>query len=161
MVRWLRFAATAIAGALAWVLLLPAAPLSQPLAFNHARHQTVACAVCHRGAETSARAGIPQGDMCIKCHATAPAAAGAAALWPELARGRPIGWLRVTRVPDHVMFSHRRHVTLGGLACESCHADIGQRTAPPPRAPMRLKMDTCLACHQREGASADCAACHR
>lgn len=161
MVRWLSFAATAAGGALAWVLLLPAAPLSQPLAFNHARHRSIACAACHRGAETSARAGIPQGGVCIKCHATAPSAAGAAVLWPELVRGRPIGWLRVTRVPDHVMFSHRRHVTLGRLECAACHADIGARAAPPRRPPRRLQMSSCIGCHRQVGVTEDCAACHR
>lgn len=161
MVRWLSFAATAAGGALAWMLLLPAAPLSQPLAFNHARHQAMACAACHRGADTSARAGIPQGDVCIKCHATAPAAAGAAALWPELARGRQIDWLRVTRVPDHVMFSHRRHVTLGRLECASCHADIGASVTPLRRPPRRLQMSSCIGCHRQVGVTEDCAACHR
>lgn len=161
MVRWLKFAGTAAAGALAWMLLLPPASLTQPLAFNHARHQALACAACHRGAATSERAGIPQGDTCIKCHATAPAVARAAALWPELATGGQINWLRVTRVRDDVMFSHRRHVTLGRLECAACHADIGTRVAPPQRPPRRLQMSSCIGCHRQVGVTEDCAACHR
>jgi hypothetical protein len=160
MVRLLILGATVLAVATGWVLVLPVGAVIQPLAFNHAKHAAVACATCHSGAETSARATFPSGATCAKCHATAPASVGQAS-WDAIQRQDPARWVAVTHLADHVMFSHRRHVTLGGLACESCHADIGQRTAPPPRTPMRLKMDTCLACHQREGASADCAACHR
>ena len=161
MARWLAFGGTAVAGALVWVLLLPSVPVAQPLAFNHAGHQAIACATCHSGAETSARAGIPQGDVCLECHATAPKAAGAAALWPELARGRQIDWLRVTRVPDHVMFSHRRHVTLGRLACASCHGEAGTSVTPPRRPPRRLQMSSCIGCHRQVNVSEDCASCHR
>jgi hypothetical protein len=160
MVRPLILGATVLAVATGWVLLLPAGAVTQPLAFNHAKHAAVACATCHSGVETRARATFPSGATCAKCHATAPASVGQVS-WDAIQRQDPARWVPVTRLPDHVMFSHRRHVTLGGLACESCHADIGQRTAPPARTPMRLRMDTCLGCHQREGASADCAACHR
>lgn len=160
MVRTVLLAATALAVATGWVLVLPAASVTQPLAFNHAKHAAVACATCHSGAETSARATFPSGATCAKCHATAPASVGQAS-WDAIQRQDPARWVPVTHLADHVMFSHRRHVTLGGLACESCHADIGRRAAPPSRAPVQLKMDACLTCHQREGASADCAACHR
>jgi hypothetical protein len=143
-----------------WVALLPPAPVAQPLAFNHARHGAVACAVCHSGVESSARAGIPSGAVCVKCHATAPAGVTSAA-WDALGRGGRSPWIQVTRVPDHALFSHRRHVVLASLACASCHGDVGQQVAPPPRNPVRLTMDECLSCHKREGASEDCATCHR
>lgn len=159
MTRLLRAAAVTAATAVAWVLLLPAAPLAQP-AFNHARHTGMGCTVCHRGAEAEARAGIPEAAVCLKCHATAPAAIRAAS-WDDAAKGRPIAWVRVTRLADHVMFSHRRHVGLARLDCTSCHADVGASTSPPGRAPVRLDMDACLGCHRREGAGQDCAGCHR
>lgn len=160
MARSLRFAVVMAALAGAWVLALPPGPVAQPVAFNHAKHGPMACVVCHRGAEAGARAGLPQGDLCLKCHAAAPVA-GAAPLWEEAARGASIPWIRVTRLPDHVFFSHRRHAGLARLDCASCHADVGKRPAPPTRAPLRLDMDSCIACHRREGASQDCAACHR
>jgi hypothetical protein len=59
------------------------------------------------------------------------------------------------------MFSHRRHVTLAKLDCESCHGKMRERMAPLGVAPVRLDMNTCLSCHRREGAAEDCAACHR
>lgn len=160
MVRPLVLAGIVVAAGAGWVLLMPRAPAAQPVPFSHAKHRGMACVVCHRGAEVSARAGIPQGETCLKCHATAPRGVDAA-LWSEAERGTRLGWTRVTRVPDHVYFSHRRHVALAKLDCVSCHADIGQWAAPPARAAMRLDMDTCLACHRTEGASQDCAACHR
>jgi hypothetical protein len=161
MARYVAFGALTLTVAAAWMLSLPPPAVTQPLAFTHAKHDALACAVCHRGVDIAARAAIPQGDLCLKCHATAPRIAGAEALWDPIAEGQPIDWVRLTRVPDHVMFSHRRHVTLGGLECESCHGDIGRRPVPAPSAPVRLDMDACLSCHRRERASEDCAACHR
>lgn len=147
--------------AVGWVLALPPRPMAQPIAFNHAKHASAGCVLCHQGAEAGVRAGIPQADTCTRCHATAPGRGISDAAWTGIASGKRIAWLRLTRVPDHVAFSHRRHTGPGQLACASCHGDIAQRTAPPSRVPVRLVMDTCLSCHKREGASEDCAGCHR
>jgi hypothetical protein len=147
--------------AAAWIWALPAAPVKQPIAFNHARHKALSCSVCHQGVESAAHAGLPEGTVCTKCHTTAPAGVTTDARWAQIARGEPVGWVRVTHLPDHVRFSHQRHTVLGTLECASCHADIGQRTAPPGVAPTRLVMSTCLSCHKHEGASEDCAGCHR
>jgi hypothetical protein len=160
MSRLLRLAVLTVGTAAAWMLLLPRPPLRQPIAFNHARHAGMGCGVCHRGALEQARAGIPEAAVCLKCHATAPRAA-AAVKWGEAGRAPAIAWVRVSRLPEHAMFSHRRHVGLARLECTSCHADVGTSAVPPGRPPMRLDMGACLACHEREGASQDCAACHR
>ena len=161
MLRALAFWGISLVTAVGWIAILPPAPLSQPLAFNHAKHAPMACVTCHRGAESEARAGIPQSDLCVRCHATAPRAAGAGALWPGIDAGQPIPWVLVTHVPTHVLFSHRRHVTLGRLDCVSCHGEMEMRTSPIGASPVRLDMQTCVSCHRREGASVDCAACHR
>lgn len=151
--------ALTVAIAAGWVFLLPSRPDAQPLAFNHARHQALTCAGCHRGVENAARATLPGPEICAKCHASAPKGIDAGQ-WSNLQR-TAVNWVKVTRVPDHAMFSHQRHVTIARLDCSSCHGDIGQRTTPVGRPPIRLEMKTCLACHRREGASEDCAACHR
>lgn len=159
MRRYLGVALVTAAVAAAWIAMLPQAPIRQPIAFSHAKHQATACTVCHRGAATTAHAGIPDVALCSKCHATAPA--GTSGVWNAAVSRKTIGWVQVTHVPDHVMFSHRRHVTLAKLDCESCHGKMRERMTPLGVAPVRLDMNTCLSCHRREGAAEDCAACHR
>jgi len=146
MRRALIAAGMTVACAVIWIAALPSAPVSQPLAFPHAKHQTVSCTVCHRGAPTSRQAGIPDAAFCAKCHSSLP---------------KEIAWVQVTKLPSHVMFSHQRHVTLGKLECASCHGEMRTRTTPIGTPPKRLVMTTCLACHSHEGAAEDCAACHR
>lgn len=158
MWRWLSAALVMVAVAAAWVLALPPAPVRQPMDFAHAKHGTMGCAVCHHGADTMARAGIPSVRVCAKCHATAPG--GQSAVWDAALRDQ-IGWVQVAHVPDHVLFSHRRHVALARLDCASCHGNVRERTTPVTAASVRLEMDSCVACHRREGAAEDCAACHR
>jgi hypothetical protein len=157
MFRYFGAALVTVLVAAAWVVVLPPSPVRQPIAFPHAKHQGVACTVCHRGAATTARAGIPNDAMCAKCHSTIPGRTTAS----TAERDQPIKWVQVTHVPDHVMFSHRRHVTLAKLDCESCHGKVRDRMAPLGVAAVRLEMNTCLSCHRREGAAEDCAACHR
>jgi menaquinone reductase, multiheme cytochrome c subunit len=157
--RAITAAALVIVITAAWIVLLPSSPAAQPIAFNHARHQALTCAGCHRGVETAAHATLPSADVCAKCHAAPPKNVDPKQ-WDALKQSA-VNWVKVTRVPDHVMFSHQRHVTLARLDCSSCHGDIGRRTTPPARAATRLEMKTCRACHQQEGASEDCAACHR
>ena len=72
MRRVLALIVLTVAVAAAWIWALPAAPVTQPIAFNHARHQALSCAVCHQGVESAAHAGLPDGTLCAKCHTTAP-----------------------------------------------------------------------------------------
>ena len=160
MRKVLALAGVTIVVANAWIVALPASSSLQPIPFNHAKHVGAACALCHAGVERTAGATLPQVAVCVKCHATAPAGV-AQPRWDAMAKTGHIDWVKLTRLPDHVMFSHRRHVVLGQLDCRSCHGTIGASTAPPPRAAARLQMKTCVSCHQQEAASQDCAACHR
>jgi Cytochrome c7 and related cytochrome c/Class III cytochrome C family len=160
MRRYLAPVCVAVAVAVGWIMLLPAIAAHQPIAFPHAKHRTTSCTVCHRGAASSRTAGIPDIAFCAKCHATAPA--GTTAVWDAAVTRKSVAWVQVTRVlPAHVMFSHRRHVTLGRLDCSSCHGEMRDRMTPPTAAPVRIAMATCLGCHRQEGAAEDCAACHR
>lgn len=159
MMRAAAFIGLATAVAIGWMLLVPAVPVAQPFAFNHARHGDMACVTCHRGALRQQRATLPPLALCDKCHATEPTAA-ARVVWSE-PRRESVPWVRVNRVPDHAMFSHRRHAGLGRLDCRACHGDVAQLTAPPPRPFVRLDMEGCLSCHRQENASQECAACHR
>ena len=109
MVRLLFFGATMIAVAVLWVLVMPVGAVTQPLAFNHAKHALVACATCHRGVETRARATFPTGETCAKCHATPPRSVSQKD-WDAIQEPDPARWRPVTHLPDYAMFSHRRHV---------------------------------------------------
>jgi hypothetical protein len=160
MSRALQFGLVAVVAAVVSVLILPSPSVSQELAFNHVVHEGTTCSVCHSGVERSQQAGFPSAAVCEKCHATGPASIAEADWEALLTRGSAF-WRPVTDMPDHVMFSHRRHVVLAELDCTSCHAGIGQRATPPLRPPILLDMDTCLTCHQNEGASEDCSGCHR
>lgn len=160
MPRALGLAAYAVGCSLVWAMAWPPPAVTQPLAFDHARHAGVACAVCHAGIESSSRAGLPPPAVCVACHASAPGRVDGRA-WEALSRAASRPWTPVTRLPEHTWFSHRRHVALARLDCASCHGDVGRRTTPPPRNPVRLAMSDCVACHRHEGASEDCAACHR
>jgi hypothetical protein len=159
MKRTVLASALAVAVAAGWLFIRPAAPVAQPLAFNHAAHAPTACRVCHDGVETAVRARIPGPETCARCHAAAPPRADPAA-WAAV-QTHDARWVRVTRTPDHVAFSHQRHVALANLACESCHGDTGTRSRSPVRAVARLDMDACVSCHRRQGATDECNACHR
>lgn len=159
MSRGVRAGLVTFAVAAAWIVALPSAPVRQPIAFAHAKHQSLECTVCHRGAAAGIRASIPDYALCAKCHATAPG--DSSLVWERAAAGQPIPWVQATHMPADVMFSHRRHVTFARLDCVSCHGDVRERAAPVTATAVRLEMDTCVACHRQERAAEDCAACHR
>jgi c(7)-type cytochrome triheme protein len=68
-----------------------------------------------------------------------------------------VDWVRVWRMPDEVRFQHDVHVT-AGLGCTDCHGDVGSMHQVVQSPPM--KMQDCVACHQRMNAPTTCATCH-
>ena len=73
----------------------------------------------------------------------------------------PPAFRKLFRLPDHVYYSHRRHVTVAKLPCERCHGAIADTTAPPSRPLVRVGMATCTGCHTRVSVRTDCTDCHR
>lgn len=135
----------------------------QPVAYNHKKHLEAGmeCGTCHAGiAEGLASAGLPAIDICLTCHAsddnpkTRP-------IRDFAADRRAIPWRRVYKVPDHVFFSHRRHVAAAKLDCALCHGDMAGKETPVERQAVAISMTRCIACHRRGGVSVDCLACHR
>ena len=59
---------------------------------------------------------------------------------------RPIEWVRVHNLPDHVYFNHAQHVDAGNVACETCHGDISSMEVVKQHAP--LSMGWCINCHR-------------
>ena len=157
----------------AWVRLPGPLP-PQPIAFNHRLHleriQGVNCQDCHRFVMSQTYAGLPSKFICFDCHD--PDAdendTDADARKPQFASlmafaksDGDIPWHRVTATREDVFFSHRRHVTVAKLGCRECHPKMPDRTHPPTRGPIQMRMKTCLACHEKNNASEDCVSCHR
>lgn len=137
----------------------------QPLAFDHKLHieeAGVECADCHVHVLRGARATIPNIELCGECHSEAMTESPAEAqlvTWVE--EDHQIPWQKVYRVPDHVYFSHRRHVSLGEIDCETCHGAMRERTEPVERPFQTPTMTMCMACHEQREVSNDCLLCHR
>lgn len=139
--------------------------VSQPISFNHRLHVEdlgIDCTDCHLYAETGVRATIPNIQVCADCHIEAQTESAEEAKLVELIGAEePVAWQKVYWVPDHVYFSHRRHTTLAGIECETCHGAVGARETPVVRQEVRITMDFCMDCHYETETSNDCLLCHR
>ncbi len=139
-------------------------PAAQPIQFNHAKHLAngLNCTDCHSGAETQAKATLPQLETCAACHASPlGSSAEEAKLRKVVEAGTPLRWVQHTSVPPHVYFSHRRHVGIAKLACETCHGPMSKLTSPPVRSLRPPTMSGCINCHQQKNVATDCNDCHR
>jgi hypothetical protein len=75
----------------------------------------------------------------------------AAAGWDKenqqyVADAKPIEWIRIHQLPDHVYFNHSQHVKVGGLACQTCHGNVQEMEVVQQFAP--LSMGWCVNCHR-------------
>jgi hypothetical protein len=163
-----------------------AKPSAQPIDFPHNVHAgtyRIDCQYCHADARRSEYAGLPSVARCMGCHKIV------AADRPEIkkladysAKGQPIPWVRVYKVPEYVAFPHKPHIR-AAVRCQGCHgpvetmttvgADTGRNLANDlvqlvglrPGSPP-LSMGWCVECHResntKRGAHAplDCVACH-
>jgi hypothetical protein len=149
---------------------------AQPIKFSHKVHAGdahIGCTSCHAYAERGPVAGIPSMARCQGCHKFVkedkenPAiTAEIKALLTVLEEGKVIEWRRVHRVPDHVYFTHERHV-LAGVRCQECHGEVEQMEVVRQVSP--LTMGWCLECHKAKQAEhpagramlTDCWTCHK
>lgn len=95
-----------VLGAAGFVGLQHTAP-KQPIAFNHAKHVSngVACADCHAGVQTQAKATLPSVDVCIGCHQVALTnSAEEERVRTVAAAGQELNWVQLTRTAPHVFF---------------------------------------------------------
>lgn len=138
----------------------------QPIKFSHKIHageNQINCVYCHSGAEKSKHAGIPSPNVCMNCHSaisegsitgkTEIAKIYDAVGWDADAREytgdtKPIKWVKVHNLPDHVYFNHSQHVKVGEVECQTCHGpvdtemDVAEQFAP-------LTMNWCIDCHNQ------------
>lgn len=137
----------------------------QPIAYSHQVHVSglsLDCDHCHASARQGDVAGLPALAVCAECHGEAiGSSAEERKVVAAVAAGAELTWGRLYRLPDHVYFTHRRHVSAAGIACERCHGAMGAQARPPRTALVPVSMDACLSCHRERGATLECAGCHR
>lgn len=59
---------------------------------------------------------------------------------------KPIEWVRIHNLPDHVYFNHAQHVEVGKVECQTCHGDVQDMEVVEQHAP--LSMGWCINCHR-------------
>jgi mono/diheme cytochrome c family protein len=170
----------------------------QPIAYSHELHAGelgIDCKYCHNAVTKSKHATIPTVNVCMNCHKEVNEGTESgteeiakiyeAAGWdPDLrvytGDTRPIKWVKVHNLPDHVYFNHSQHVKVGGIDCQQCHGNmkketvarvmttedlnnVGKNNPDLEENPIKfsrptLTMGWCIECHQKS--SIDVAGSH-
>ena len=141
----------------------------------HAGENKVDCQYCHSSAKHSKHSGIPSVNVCMNCHQNiAEVAEGTeveydgvilrkneldkeiqkiydAAGWDAenleyTGDTKPVKWIRLHNLPDHVNFVHAQHVTVGGINCKECHGPVEEMDEMYQYSP--LTMGWCIDCHR-------------
>ena len=136
----------------------------QPIKFSHKLHagtNGIDCNYCHNSASFSKSAGIPSANLCMNCHTYIQegpqygkeeiAKIYAALDFDPVTKSygsnqKPIKWVKVHNLPDHVYFNHSQHVKVGKIACQECHGPVETYTVGKQYAP--LTMGWCINCHR-------------
>jgi len=190
--KWVGFGSLIAVIAVVVVLLLGLSTIdvvedyqpSQPIDFPHSVHagtNGIDCKYCHNSATKSKTAGLPTVNVCMNCHkqvnGTTPEqqekikAIYTAAGWNPEGAGKYTGeteeivWNKVHVLPDHVYFSHKQHIVVGGIDCKQCHGDMAKMTETAKVQPVAelnkvegniqlshptLTMGWCIECHQEK-----------
>ncbi|MCX8081240.1 MAG: c-type cytochrome [Bacteroidia bacterium] len=138
----------------------------QPIKFSHKLHagdHEIACQYCHNSVEKSRHAGIPSVNVCMNCHKAIQKGPKygekeiakiyeAAGFDPKTntydpSKQKPIEWIKVHNLPDHVYFNHSQHVVVGKIECQTCHGDVKNMTVAEQKSPLTMKW--CIECHRQ------------
>lgn len=134
----------------------------QPIPFSHLVHagqKEIGCLVCHPEAAITSTAGIPPLERCMHCHTRIiPAFPWIRELRSYFVEGRPVKWVKITKLPDFVYFPHSVHLARS-VDCGYCHGDVKSMDRIVPVR--EINMGFCMDCHREYGASIDCFTCHR
>jgi mono/diheme cytochrome c family protein len=148
----------------------------QPIYFSHKVHagvNQINCMYCHSGAWDSKHAGIPSLNVCMNCHQSISTyekgpelfgedgqkidgSAEIAKLYKQTgftpgqpwdpAKGKPIEWIKIHNLPDHVYFNHSQHTRAGKVQCQTCHGEI--TAMDEVKQFSDLSMGWCINCHR-------------
>lgn len=136
----------------------------QPIKFSHKLHageNGIDCQYCHSSASYSKSAGIPSPNLCMNCHTYIQEGPQygkeeiskiyAALDFDPVTKTygpnqKPIKWVKVHNLPDHVYFNHSQHVTVGKIDCQKCHGPVETYTVGKQHE--SLTMGWCINCHR-------------
>jgi len=146
----------------------------QPIHYSHRIHagdNAIDCKYCHSSARVSKHAGIPSLNVCMNCHKNISEVAETTATeehskafydeqiaklydavgWDKSTQNytgktKPVKWVRIHNLPDHVYFNHSQHVTVAGVECQTCHGPVQEYEFQKQFAP--LTMGWCINCHR-------------
>ncbi len=126
----------------------------QPIKFSHKVHVTdnkIDCKYCHHTAEFSKSAGIPAMELCMNCHilvreGTHSGKFEIAKVVEANEQKKPVEWVRLHNLPDHVFFSHAQHVGVAKIDCQKCHGPVQEMDIMKQNAD--LSMGWCISCHR-------------
>jgi len=126
----------------------------QPIWFSHKVHagqNKIDCKYCHFTADKSMHAGIPPIHVCLNCHnqvkqGKRTGTKEIAKIFDAYNNNKPIEWVKVHNLPDHVYFNHAQHVTVGKVDCKDCHGDVAKMDVIIQVKD--LSMGWCIDCHR-------------
>lgn len=140
----------------------------------HAGVNQVSCLYCHGGAYEGKHANVPSVNVCMNCHMSIQEYGAnseklyredgtevngtaeiqkiyAASGWDPKAKKytgkeKPIEWVKIHNLPDHVYFNHSQHTRAGQVQCQTCHGPIQEMGEVKQFAD--LSMGWCVNCHR-------------
>jgi mono/diheme cytochrome c family protein len=148
----------------------------QPIFFSHKVHagvNQINCLYCHGNAWESKHAAIPSMNVCMNCHKAINAYEKGPKIYDEdgteingtaeikklyqyagftegqpwnPANAKPIEWVKIHNLPDHVYFNHSQHVRVGKVQCQTCHGPINEMDKVKQFS--ELSMGWCINCHR-------------
>jgi cytochrome c553 len=147
----------------------------QPIFYSHAVHagkNQISCLYCHNGAYQGKQANIPSLNTCMNCHMTISEYSGEQLYredgsqvdgtaeiqkiydhvgWDPSTKtyskeSKPVEWVRIHNLPDHVYFNHSQHTVAGQVQCQTCHGEI--QNMHEVKQFTDLSMGWCVNCHR-------------
>jgi hypothetical protein len=126
----------------------------QPVKFSHKVHagdNGIDCKYCHTTVTHGKSAGIPSSELCMNCHTliregTHSGKFEIAKVVEAYESGKPIEWIRIHNLPDHVFFNHANHAGAQKLDCTKCHGDVKNMDIMKQHSD--LSMGWCVNCHR-------------
>lgn len=133
----------------------------QPVWFSHKIHagqNKIDCRYCHFTADKSMHAGIPPTNVCLNCHnqiksGKVTGETEISKIFEAVNSGKPIEWIKVHNLPDHVYFNHAQHVNVGKVDCQECHGQVEQMDEIIQVED--LSMGWCVNCHRKTNINFD------